>query len=84
MSLLLSLEFDIFLVDEGMPTTADANFVRKAGDVLRQRLENATLVLVSHSVRQIETFCQEAAVLRNGKLHFFDSPQAAKAMYEYG
>ena len=84
MALLLSLEFDIFLVDEGMPTMADAHFVRKAGDVLRERLENATLVLVSHSPAHIEAFCQEAAVLKHGRLHFFESPQAAKEMYEYG
>lgn len=83
MSLLLSLEFDIFLVDEGMPTTADAEFVRKAGDVLRERLENATLVMVSHMPRQIEAFCQDVAVLQNGRLHFFDSPEEAKAMYDY-
>ncbi|MEL6582404.1 MAG: ATP-binding cassette domain-containing protein [Pseudomonadota bacterium] len=84
MSLMLSLEFDIFLVDEGMPTTADASFVRKAGDVLRQRLEHATLVLVSHQPKQIEVFCRDVAVLRGGRLHFFDSPEAAKEMYDYG
>ncbi|MGB0498691.1 MAG: ABC transporter ATP-binding protein, partial [Rubricella sp.] len=83
MALLLSLEFDVYLVDEGMPTTADVSFVRKAGEVLRQRLETATLVMVSHNPRQIEAFCQEAAVLRNGRLHFFDTISEARRMYDY-
>ena len=33
-ALLLALEFDIYLIDEGMPATTDVNFNRKAGGVL--------------------------------------------------
>ncbi|MGR3756616.1 MAG: ABC transporter ATP-binding protein, partial [Tranquillimonas sp.] len=46
-ALLLALEFDIFLIDEGMPSTTDVEFNRKAGQILRERLENATVVIVS-------------------------------------
>lgn len=83
MALMLSLEFDIFLVDEGMPTTADAEFVQKAGAILKQRLEHATLVMVSHNPQQLRMFCETAAVLRNGRLHFFDTLEGAKKMYDY-
>ncbi len=38
-ALLLALEFDIYLIDEGMPGTTDAEFNRKAGSILRERLE---------------------------------------------
>ncbi|MGI9393450.1 MAG: ABC transporter ATP-binding protein, partial [Boseongicola sp.] len=38
-SLLLALDFDIYLIDEGMPATTDAEFNRKAGTVLRDRLQ---------------------------------------------
>ena len=34
-SLMLALEFDIYLIDEGMPSTTDAEFNRKAGSILR-------------------------------------------------
>ena len=47
-SLLLSLEFDIYLIDEGMPNATDVEFNRKAGKVLNERLENSTVVIVSH------------------------------------
>ena len=82
-SLLLSLEFDIYLIDEGMPQTTDAEFNRKAGDVLRQRLENATVVIVSHQAKTIEKFCRSAAVLLNGQLHMFDTLEEAKQLYDY-
>ena len=82
-SLLLALEFDIYLIDEGMPGTTDAEFNRKAGTILRQRLENATVVIVSHQASTLEKFCRSAAVLRNGRLHMFDTLEEAKRLYDY-
>jgi len=82
-SLLLSLEFDIYLIDEGMPQTTDAEFNRKAGDVLRERLESATVVIVSHQARTLEKFARTAAVLRDGQLHLFDTLEEAKLLYDY-
>jgi len=82
-SLLLSLEFDIYLIDEGMPQTTDAEFNRKAGDVLRERLENATVVIVSHQARTLEKFARSAAVLHGGRLHLFDTLEEAKQLYDY-
>lgn len=82
-ALLLALDFDIYLIDEGMPATADVNFNRKAGSVLRERLERATIIVVSHQAETLEKFCRSAAVLRNGKLHMFDTLEEAKALYDY-
>ena len=42
----LALDFDIYLIDEGMPNTTDAEFNRKAGEILRERLENTTVIIV--------------------------------------
>jgi capsular polysaccharide transport system ATP-binding protein len=82
-SLMLALEFDIYLVDEGMPTTADVNFNRRAGEVLRQRLANATVIVVSHQPATLEKFCNTAAVLKDGQLYMFDSLEEAKQLYDY-
>lgn len=82
-SLLLALEFDIYLIDEGMPQTTDAEFNRKAGDVLKERLENATVVIVSHQAKTLEKFARSAAVLRDGQLHMFDTLEEAKQLYDY-
>ncbi|GHA45525.1 ABC transporter [Amylibacter ulvae] len=83
LALLLSLEFDIYLIDEGMPNTTDPEFNRKAGTVLRDRLQQGTVVIVSHQANVIEKFCKTAAVLRDGKLLMFNSLEEAKAVYDY-
>ena len=82
-SLLLALEFDIYLIDEGMPKTTDAEFNRKAGAVLYDRLRSSTVVVVSHQAKTIEKFCNSAAVLRDGKLYQFETLEEAKQYYDY-
>ncbi len=82
-SLLLALDFDIYLIDEGMPGTTDVEFNRKAGNVLRDRLQRSTVVIVSHNPSTLERFCSSAAVLKDGRLHFFDTLQDAKKLYNY-
>ena len=83
MALTLALDFDMYLVDEGMPAGVDAEFNRKAGEILRQRLENATLIIVSHDPATLERFVRSAAVLKNGQLHMFDSLEEARVLYDY-
>ncbi|HIC67662.1 MAG: ABC transporter ATP-binding protein [Paracoccus sp. (in: a-proteobacteria)] len=82
-SLLLALEFDIYLIDEGMPQTTDVEFNRKAGSVLFERLRSATVVIVSHQPATIEKFCRSAAILRDGRLYMFESLDEAKQYYDY-
>jgi len=82
-SLMLALDFDLYLIDEGMPSTTDAEFNRKAGDILRERLETTTVLIVSHKVETLEKFCRSAAVLRDGGLYMFNTLEEAKQLYDY-
>ncbi|MDX5357600.1 MAG: ATP-binding cassette domain-containing protein [Rhodobacterales bacterium] len=82
-ALMLAMEFDIYLIDEGMPSTTDVNFNRKAGSILRDRLKSATVVIVSHQAQTLEKFCRSAAVLMNGQLVMFDTLEEAKRLYDY-
>ena len=82
-ALMLALEFDIYLIDEGMPSSTDVEFNRKAGAILRERLANATIIVVSHQAKTLEKFCRSAAVLRNGQLYMFETLQEAKQLYDY-
>ncbi|MBU3030969.1 ABC transporter ATP-binding protein [Paracoccus marinaquae] len=82
-ALLLALEFDIYLIDEGMPQTTDVEFNRKAGSVLFDRLRSSTVVIVSHQPQTIERFCRSAAILRDGKLYMFETLDEAKQYYDY-
>ena len=70
-------------VDEGMPSSTDAEFNRKAGSVLRERLKNSTVVIVSHQTEILEKFCRSAAVLRDGRLTMYDTLAEAKQAYDY-
>ncbi len=82
-SLMLALEFDIYLIDEGMPQNTDAEFNRKAGGVLLDRLRSATVIIVSHQASTLEKFCNSAAVMRDGKLYMFESLDEAKQYSDY-
>ncbi|MFQ6553084.1 ABC transporter ATP-binding protein [Aestuariibius insulae] len=82
-SLMLALDFDIYLIDEGMPSTTDVEFNRKAGQILRERLETTTVVIVSHQPETLEKFARTAAVLRDGHIHLFDTLEEAKVLYDY-
>ena len=82
-ALLLALEFDIYLIDEGMPGTTDVEFNKKAGSILQERLRTTTIVIVSHNPGTLEKFARQAAVLMDGQLHMFDTLEEAKQLYDY-
>lgn len=82
-ALMLALDFDMYLIDEGMPGTTDAEFNRKAGEILRERLATTTIVIVSHQPETLEKFARSAAVLLNGQLYMFDTLEEAKQLYDY-
>lgn len=82
-ALLLALDFDVYLIDEGMPRATDADFNRKAAGILKDRLANTTIIMVSHQADTLERFCRQAAVLRDGKLYMFETLEEARRLYDY-
>ena len=82
-ALMLSLDFDMYLIDEGMPQTTDAEFNRKAGEVLKERLATTTVIIVSHQPKTLERFARSAAVLTDGQMIMFDTLEEAKQLYDY-
>lgn len=82
-SLMLALDFDIYLIDEGMPSSTDVEFNKKAGDVLAERLRTTTIIIVSHQAEILQKFARKAAVLMDGKLHMFETLEEAKRLYDY-
>ncbi|MFP3382385.1 MULTISPECIES: ABC transporter ATP-binding protein [Tritonibacter] len=82
-ALMLALDFDIYLIDEGMPSSTDVEFNRKAGTILQERLATTTIVIVSHQPSTLEKFANSAAVLSNGQLHMFETLEEAKQLYDY-
>ena len=72
-ALMLALDFDMYLIDEGMPSSTDVEFNRKAGEILAARLRSTTIIIVSHQPEILEKFAPRAGVLMQGKLHMFDT-----------
>ncbi len=82
-ALMLALDFDLYLIDEGMPATTDVEFNQKAGSILEERLSTTTIIIVSHDPRTLEKFARQAAVLSGGQLFMFDTLEEAKQLYDY-
>ena len=82
-ALMLALDFDIYLIDEGMPNSTDVEFNRKAGEILKERLRTTTVIIVSHQPQTLEKFARSAAVLMGGQLYMFDTLEEAKQLYDY-
>ena len=82
-SLMIAIDFDIYLIDEAMPQNTDAEFNRKAGQVLMERLQRSTVVIVSHQPEILEKFCRSAAVMRDGRLYMFETLAEAARYYDY-
>ena len=81
-AMLMAIDFDFYLVDEGA-SAGDRNFNIKAANMFRERLAYSTLVMVSHSPETLKQYCEQAAVLKDGQLHIFDTLEEAKELYEY-
>lgn len=82
-ALMLALDFDMYLIDEGMPGSTDVEFNRKAGDILKERLSSTTIIIVSHQPETLERFASSAGVLMGGKFYMFDTLEEARQLYDY-
>ena len=82
-SLLLALDFDMYLIDEGMPSSTDVEFNKRAGEILKERLRTTTIIIVSHKPKVLEKFARSAAVLLDGQLYMFDTLEEATQLYDY-
>jgi capsular polysaccharide transport system ATP-binding protein len=81
LGLSLAMDFDCYLIDEAT-SAGDQRFIERARRALETRLRNRSLVIVSHQVAHIRTFCRTAAILHDGRLTFFEDLDEAIATYE--
>ncbi|MEX3317138.1 ABC transporter ATP-binding protein [Sulfitobacter sp. PS-8MA] len=72
----MGIRFDIYLVDE-VTAVGDEQFRRKSRKVFRERMVDASAILVTHNMPEVRAFCDEGLVLDNGKItHFSDLDEA--------
>ncbi len=77
----MSVEFDCFLIDEGM-SVGDHRFHQKCDIELFEKRGDRAMIIVAHQVDLIRTHCDHAAVLDKGHLTVCDSVDEAIRIYE--
>ncbi len=77
----MGIAFDWYLVDE-ITAVGDAAFRRKSLSVFKHRLKDAGLVMVSHSVETIRSYCTSGVVLENGRADYYPDIKDAVAAHQ--
>lgn len=67
----LAFDFDYYLIDEAM-SVGDAHFKKKAQQALREKIGRAHVLLASHSLGDVEAFCDLVLLLEAGQVRFFE------------
>ena len=80
-ALSMAIEFDCFLIDEGL-AVGDSRFGDRCHVELFQKRKDRAFILVSHDANIIKMYCERACVLHQGRLHDFDSVDAAYEFYQ--
>ena len=77
----MAIGFDFYLIDEGY-AVGDASFRAKSEKVFQERKAHATLLVVAHSTSVIRKNCDNAAILKDGRLLLFETLDEALVNYE--
>ena len=77
----IAANFECYLVDE-ITSVGDMRFTLKYRRAFRERLKNASLVMVSHNPYTIREYCDVGAILHRGKLRMYETIDEAMEEYE--
>jgi capsular polysaccharide transport system ATP-binding protein len=80
-ALSMAIEFDCFLIDEGL-SVGDHRFGHRCHVELFQKRKDRAFILVSHDPNIVKLYCERACVLHQGKLYDFETVEAAYEFYE--
>ena len=67
----MAFDFDYYLIDEVM-SVGDAQFKRKCAEVFREKLQKSKVVLVTHSMPEIEKLCDIVLLVRDGGIQIYE------------
>ncbi|MCC7304163.1 ABC transporter ATP-binding protein [bacterium] len=81
-SVAMMADANIYIVDEVL-AVGDVNFQQKSLTLFRDlQKQGKTIIFVSHSLTQIESFCTRTAVLHKGEILFIGDTKEAITMYK--
>lgn len=64
----MAFDFDFYVVDEGL-AAGDAAFTQKSLDTFKEKSKDKGLLMVSHDMNAIKSFCNQAIYLKAGTLY---------------
>jgi ABC-type polysaccharide/polyol phosphate transport system ATPase subunit len=80
-SVMIQAEADIMLIDEVL-AVGDAAFQQKCIDVFREmRAGGRTIVLVTHDMATVQSFCHRAMLVHDGEIKFVGDPEEVGRRY---
>jgi ABC-2 type transport system ATP-binding protein len=80
-SVMVEADADIMLIDEVL-AVGDAAFAQKCMDVFRTRRDaGKTVVLVTHDMATVQSFCDRAMLIHDGELRYIGDPEEAALRY---
>jgi ABC-2 type transport system ATP-binding protein len=80
-AVMVEADADIMLVDEVL-AVGDAAFAQKCMDVFRSKREaGKTLVLVTHDMSTVQSFCDRAMLLHDGEVAYLGDPEETALRY---
>lgn len=79
-ALSLAVDFDCYLVDE-VVSAGDHRFAARCRQALLERRGRSALLMVSHVPGTLQAFCNSGALLKDGKLLFYEDLDQAIAAY---
>ncbi len=80
-SVMVEADADIMLIDEVL-AVGDAAFAQKCVDVFRERrAAGRTVVLVTHDMATVQSFCDRAMLIHDGELRYIGDPEEAALRY---
>lgn len=78
----MAVDFDCYLIDEVM-AVGDARFQKRCRDEFDRRREKSDLILISHDLHTIRSYCDRCLVLENGRIHQYEDTSEAINLYKY-
>ncbi|MBP8689286.1 ABC transporter ATP-binding protein, partial [Patescibacteria group bacterium] len=83
-SIAIMADADIYILDEVL-AVGDIEFQKKCFNIFREyKKRKKTIILVTHSSSSVKDFCNRAAFLKDGKLHFYNTIDDVIKAYEVG
>ncbi|WP_370906506.1 ABC transporter ATP-binding protein [Ensifer sp. WSM1721] len=79
-ALTLAIDFDCMLIDEVI-SVGDQRFHRKCHDALFVQRKHCSMILVSHDIAIIKSYCNKALVLKGGRGRVFTDVDFAVDIY---